>query len=343
MLGIILIGWGLAGEVQWKCFTTERQNGLLLCAITLIGLVVRTWGLDLTARFMQDETIFTDALMQFWHGGNPGLLNGGGLAPMTMVYSYWNAGTVELFGRNLIGLRMASALLGVLAIPTAYGLARVMFDRKLGLIAALFVATFPPHIHFSRISWGHMGDSLFGLMTLMFAGRGIKWNRRADWAFAGVSLGLTQYFYEVGRLLYPPLMVVWFILLMFAWKMKQYRQGIMISVIGAVIIAAPVYYAAAVRGESFTPRSDVSVIRGDYWNKLFQGGLDDDERRQILIRLTTPFLVYTHHPDSLAEYYGGFAGFVAPQLVPIFLLGVFWVTWRAIFVGCVKRTKSFSD
>src|SRR5690349_540033 len=53
-LGIMLIGWGLAGEVQWKCFTTERQNGLLLCAITLIGLVVRTWGLDLTARFMQD-------------------------------------------------------------------------------------------------------------------------------------------------------------------------------------------------------------------------------------------------------------------------------------------------
>jgi 4-amino-4-deoxy-L-arabinose transferase-like glycosyltransferase len=325
--GVVMVGWGIAGEIRFNFSAIEPQTVFLLGGITLIGLVVRVWGLDITARFMQDETVFTDALMHFWQGGNPGLLNGGGLFTVTMVYPYWNAGTVELFGRNLVGLRMASALLGVLAIPVAYGLTSALFDRKLGLIAALFVATFPPHVHFSRISWGHMGDALFGLMALMFAVRAMKWNRRADWAFAGVSLALTQYFYEMGRLLYPPLLVVWFVLLVSIWKMKPYRGGILLGLLAATLVAAPVYYAIAVRGMSFTPRVDDSAIGMNYWIDLFEAGLDDGERQQILGRLATPFLVYTHHPDSLAEYYGGFAGFVPPQLVPLFLLGVFRAIW----------------
>lgn len=327
--GVMFVGWGFAGDIRLSFASIDPKTVLVVGFITLLGLTVRVWGLNTTARFMQDETVFTDALMQFWHGGNPGILNGGGLATITMIYPYWNVGSVEVFGRNLIGLRMASALLGTLAIPVAYGLASALFGKKFGFVAALFVATFPPHVHFSRISWGHIGDSLMGLTALMFAVRGIRWNRRVDWAFGGVALGFTQYFFEVGRLLYPPLLFVWFILLALGWKLQSYRRGLLIGMMAALLVAAPVYYAIAVRGAFFTPRLESSGVGLDYWIDLFErSATDGGSRFTLLNRLKTPFLVYTHQPDSLAEYYGGFAGFVPPQLVPLFSLGVAFLVWR---------------
>ncbi|MEP7294361.1 MAG: glycosyltransferase family 39 protein, partial [Chloroflexota bacterium] len=328
VVGILLVGWGLAGEIRLRVSITDRKTTLLLVAIFGIGLVVRVWGLDTTARFIQDETVFTDALSHFWYRSNPGLLNGGGAFPITFIYPYWNALTVDVFGRNLIGLRMASVLLGIWVVPVAYGLARTLFNKRVGLIAALLLATFPPVIHFSQISWGHMGDALFGLLTLMFAARAIKWNRRVDWAFAGVSLGLTQYFFETGRILYPPLIVGWFLLLTLGWRMKAYRRGLVIGVLAAVLIAAPVYYSIAARHAPVTPRMNSSAFGLNYWQNLFDGGLDEGERAEIRTRLTIPFLVYMQHPDTSAEYYGGYEGFVSLPLVPLFLLGVFWLIWR---------------
>ena len=328
VIGILLVGWGSAGELRLRFSITDRRNALLLGGIILIGLVVRVWGLDTIARFMQDETIFTDAVRFFWKGNNPGLLNGGGAVTITLVYPYWNAIMVALFGRNLIGLRLASALLGVCAIPVAYELTRVLLDKRAGLLAALFVATFPPHIHFSRISWGHMGDALFGLMALMFIARAIRWNWRADWAFAGVCLGLTQYFYEVGRLIYPPLILFWFVLLIIDWGMKRYRRGFLIVVVAAVLVATPVYYFIAVRHLPATPRTNSSATSMDYWKQFLDGNLSNGDPDALIQRVTTPFLIYIQHADDSSEYYGGFEGLVSPLLVPLFLLGVVWVLWH---------------
>jgi hypothetical protein len=327
-LGVLFVGWGLAGKIRLNLSETSRRDSLLLSVIVGVGLVVRVWGLDLTARFMQDEAVFIDALSHFSSGANPGLLNGGGAYTISLVYPYWNALTVNLFGHNLIGLRIASSFLGVLMIPVAYGLARVLFDKKFALVAALFVATFPPLIQFSRISWGHLGDALFGLMALMFVARAVKGNQRADWAFAGVSLGLTQYFYEVGRLLYPPLILVWFILLIFSGKLRLYWRGFLIVAIAAVLVAAPIYYAIAVQDAPVTPRLNNSMITREALGRLMGGILTDENRLQAVGRLATPFLAYIQHPDSMGEYYGGFEGLVLPQLVPLFLLGVCFALWH---------------
>ncbi|MBI1255986.1 MAG: hypothetical protein GC204_00805 [Chloroflexi bacterium] len=333
--GILLTGWGLAGELRLHVSITDRRSATLLVLIFVIGIGVRVWGLETTARFMQDETVFTDALSHFWRGGNPGLLNGGDAYTITFVYPYLNMLTVALLGRNLIGLRMASVLIGIWVVPVAYELTRTLFDKRVGLMAALIAATFPPIVHFSQISWGHMGDALFGLMTLMFAARAIKWNRRWDWAFAGVSLGLTQYFFETGRLIYPPLMVGWFLLLAFGWRMKAYRRGLAIAAIAAVLVAAPVYYAIAARDASATPRMNSSARSMEYWQKLLDGKFTDDETHELLLHTQTAFLVYTQHADSIAEYYGGYEGFVTLPLIPLFFLGVCWLLWHLRYPAAV--------
>jgi 4-amino-4-deoxy-L-arabinose transferase-like glycosyltransferase len=69
--------------------------------------------------------------------------------------------------------------------------------------------TFPPHIQFSRIALLHIADPLFGVLALWFLIRAIRSNRRLDWVLMGVSLGMTQYFFEAGRLFTGALILAW--------------------------------------------------------------------------------------------------------------------------------------
>ena len=115
---------------------------------------------------------------------------------------------VGLLGRNLEGLRILSVIVGTLGIPALYFLAKELFDRKTALLAALMPGRFPPHIQFSRIALNNIVDPLFGTLALAFLVRGLKYNRPLDYALSGAALGLTQYFYEGGRLLFPALILL---------------------------------------------------------------------------------------------------------------------------------------
>jgi 4-amino-4-deoxy-L-arabinose transferase-like glycosyltransferase len=326
LAGVLLVGFGFAGRITIDR-VTDKWTALLLGLIILIGLGVRVWGLDTTARFMMDETIFTDAMMPYQVGSPHGLMNGGGKITLTMVYPYWNAWTVALFGANLVGLRMTSALIGALTIPVVFGLGSALFDRRLGLLAALLAATFPPHVQFSRIAIGQVGDALFGVMMLMFIARGLRWNRRPDWAFAGVSLGMTQYFYEAGRFLFPALFLGWIVLLAIGWDIRRFWRGIVVCALAGALVALPVYYAVSLHGSDFSPRFN-EMGRISYLLSLFEDGLTPEEEHQIRSALTLPLLVYTYQHDLLLEHYGGRGGMVSPPLIPLLLLGAAWLIWR---------------
>src|SRR5690606_6634794 len=119
-------------------------------------------------------------------------------------------------------------------------------------LAALILATLPTHVHFSRLALNNAADPFFGTMALALLARGMHSHRAADFAMAGAFLGLTQYFYEGGRLVYPILTLIWLVFAVSLWKRKA--SGILITLITAVIIAFPVYYA--LHGLEITPRLD---------------------------------------------------------------------------------------
>src|SRR5690606_27829994 len=124
----------------------------------------------------------------------------------------------DILGHNLTGLRIFSAVFGTLTVPALYLLARELFDRRTALLAALLLATFPPHIHFSRLGLNNIADPLFGVLALAFLVRGLKRGGLRDYALSGVMLGLTQYFYEGGKLLYPLLFGAWLLLALCFWR-----------------------------------------------------------------------------------------------------------------------------
>lgn len=318
--------------------------GWLLLAILLVALVARLWQLETAVHMFIDEMHFVDALDHIRDGEAVRLLVPfDGIAAFTSVFPYLQWGSVTLLGASLTGLRMVSVLMGVLTIPAAYLLARVLFDRPTALMAAALLAVFPPDIHFSRLGLNNIADPFFGTWALALLAYGLcskpvlsPQRQRLMLALAGMCLGLTHYFYEGGRLLFTPLAVAWVLWLILTapegivkW-FKRYGWHVAGFALVTVAIALPFYATQWGASRSAAPRLQSEGVLLDVLFRT-QGldGLRDYFTRQLL----PTFLHLVYSPDGSAFFYGGNTPLVLTALLPAFLLGAFHVLWRPLRPG----------
>lgn len=327
--GAALVALGLGGFKLSRPAALDRRELLVVGAITALALALRFWQLD-AVRVLVDELNFVTAIQYVRAAPYVKLLEPfSSITAFPYLFPYWQAMAVDIFGRSFIGLRAASAILGALTVPAVYALGRALFDRRAALVAALLLAAFPPHLNFSRIGINNIADPLFGTLALAFLGRGMLSGRRGDYALGGVMLGLTQYFYEGGRLLFPALAVVW---LAACWlfgrrhiRLEMRRVGV--AVLAAGLVAFPVYLTLAASGASAAARLNTRYVLpdADYWRALLlPGGL----RTHVESRVLPAFLFYVRLPDT-SLFYGGRDALLLPALAAAFLLGLFYALWRA--------------
>ena len=328
--GIVLITLGLSNISHlpsWRTLpsTINWLNVVPILGIFVLALVLRFWQLPTSLRGSVDEVVAIDGIFHALGDDPPGLVSPPSAYMSTPLFSYWQAQIVSIFGHSLTTLRATSAITGALTVIALYLLASALFDRKTALIAAFLLATFPPHIHFSRISLLHIADPLFGTLSLAFLARGLKFNRRLDYALAGVSLGLTQYFFEAGRLLFPPLVILWIVWM--ALTSRRYLQthwrGLMVMTLATLFVAAPIYYSIFSLALPRAARLNDSGIGVAYLQQL----VEQQKYEELAQRILFPFQVYVHQPD-MDVYYGGQEAIILPYLVPLLLLGVFYLFWR---------------
>jgi 4-amino-4-deoxy-L-arabinose transferase-like glycosyltransferase len=327
--GVASIAWGVVRvRLSRRLFASfPRADLLILAGIALLAFIVRGWGLDTQIRGLIDETIYINGILRLHDAPTTGLLTSlSRLAPTTAVYTTLHAGTAALFGYDLIGLRALNVILGAAGVLALYGLARELgggtaFGRVSALAAALMLAAFPPHIHFSRIAIPQLADTLFGTLALWFAARGWRTGGASGaggagaWGIAGVCLGLTGYFYEGGRLLFPAVMAVGVAII---WRR---RARIMPLVIAFALVAAPIYLTMAATGTSLTRRLDDVGLNADYWRGVFADGVTLDALVTAGARVLEPLRVYVHQPDGTREFYGGDQPMILSVLVPLLLIG----------------------
>lgn len=338
--GVLLVGWGLAGapsplRLRYSLREIERGELVVVLGILALALFLRAIHLDTAIRQLIDELHWADAIRRIgWEHDLRLLTQMSGQGPYTWIYPYWEAGFVTVFGHNLVGLRFISAVIGTFTVLATYGIARALFDRRVAVIAGVLLAVFPAHVHFSRIAMTLIGDPLFGTLMVMFMARAWINNRRLDWAFAGVSLGMTQYFYEGGRLLYPPLALAWVVLMFLLdrkpllQRLKAQRFGIFIMILAGVIVTIPSYYTIVAGGGPLAGRMGDSGLGMQYYQNLLADGLTTSELKTILDRWSYPFMLYIHRPEIGGMYLGGDQPLVLDVLVPIFMLGVAYNLWR---------------
>ena len=122
----------------------------------------------------------------------------------------------SFFGYGLFGIRLFSAILGVLAVWVVYLLAKELFNKKAALWASLLTAISPFAIQYSQEARMY---AMFGLLILaatLFFIKGLKNNKTMDYIFWGIFLGLACLTHYMGIIFLP----CYFIAFIY-WKLTE--------------------------------------------------------------------------------------------------------------------------
>lgn len=106
------------------------------------------------------------------------------------LWFFMQALALRLFGDTIAGLRMLSALIGALAIPALYVFVRPLYGRAVAILAAILLAFYHFHIHYSRIGLNNIADPLMMLVTLATFFNGYRKRSLVSFALSGVLMGL---------------------------------------------------------------------------------------------------------------------------------------------------------
>lgn len=328
--GIALLALGLGGVERPPTLRRALRGELaLILALTVLALGVRFWSLATSIRVLVDEGHFALGIGYVWKYPDLRLLEPmPTAASFPYLFSYLQSLAVEVFGRNWAGLRAASAILGGLTIPALYLLARTLYDRLTALLAALILITFMPHLHFSRLGLNNIADPLFGTLALALLARGVRTGRRLDFALGGAVLGLTQTFYEGGRLLFPALVGGWLAAGWLLWRPRPPWRGLLIALVAFALVAAPVYLTLAGNDLPLFNRMDSAGMNAGYWEREREP--DTLGTRWTHFRHAAALLVNSPENTTIYYYlyYGGERPLVPEALVPLFLLGLALAAWR---------------
>ncbi len=118
---------------------------------------------------------------------------------------------IDFLGHTTEAIRIPSALAGALTVTVSFFVARAMFGNHAAWFTAVFLATFNFHIHFSRIGLNNIWDGLWYIVTIGAFWYGWQKDRRNAYVLAGLSMGISQYFYPSSRTILV-LILIWIIL-----------------------------------------------------------------------------------------------------------------------------------
>lgn len=164
----------------------------LLIAATVAGMALRF------ATLGKQSYWFDEALSVGLAKGSFGAMLSGdttqALPPLYFVLAWiWT----RIFGVSEIGLRSLSALAGTLTVPVAYGAAKEMVGRRIGLGVAVLTAVSPALVYYSQEARPYALVTLLCAVSLLFfaRARGRPATRHlVGWAIASALALATHYF-----------------------------------------------------------------------------------------------------------------------------------------------------
>ena len=172
-----------------------------------------------------------------------------------------HAATMRVFGDNLFGLRMASAIEGVLSVILLYLFARRLWGPRPALLAAAFMAIAAWHIHFSRTGFHYMQAPVATLLALYFLVRGLQDRRILDWVLCGFAIAVCIEVYYAARLA-PVVVVVYlgFRALTERGFVRTQASGLLALVFGALVFLAPMAVVYGRSEGSFVQRATAVLV-----------------------------------------------------------------------------------
>ncbi len=259
------------------------------------------------------------------------------------LYFFIPASGIAIFGHTTEALRIPAALAGALTVGGVYLAGRALFDKRVGLLAAILLIGFHFHIHFSRIGLNNIWDGFFFAMTIGAVWYGWSRENRNALLLAGLGLGVAQYFYPSSRTL---LMLVYGWLFISALLDRErfkrlFTSLCLMSLTAAVTLLPLAWYYIRHPEQYLAPLERVSIIGPWLDNEMLITG---QPAWKILARqLWLGVQAFTFLP--LQHWYRPAVPLLRPIFATLFILGcihlimrpresrtILLVLWLALFV-----------
>ncbi len=248
---------------------------------------------------------------------------------------YLVALSVAVLGRSLGAIRIVAALLGTLTIPATYLMAKAMFNRRVGLLAAAITGLTLWHVNLSRIGFRAVAMPLLVALALWQLWLGLKAGNNRHFLAGGLLYGLTFYTYLAARFTIVAL-AAFGLYLAGSWKLevrgwrlkaRGWRRGVLTFGLAALVILAPLMAYVATQWDAFLRRvGQVSIFNpaingGDFWGTLLR-------------HVGRALLMFTNRGDFIPRHNVPLRPVFDPVLSAFFLQGL---------IICAKRFRQSAE
>jgi 4-amino-4-deoxy-L-arabinose transferase-like glycosyltransferase len=256
---------------------------------------------------------------------------------------------IRIFNHRLIGLRVFSALGGILGVLATYLFVKESLNKKAALWAALFLSVSPFHLVFSRVGTEAVWTTFFAPISLFL----LLKKKSLNSLLAGFSAGLAQYFYPGARLIPILNIALWLILLINKkLTLRKFINCLGFYLLGFLLIYGPMIHYYSFRPVKYWERVNIVGIFQSGWleKELAKRSAQEIFFKQIVNNLSifhlpiktglawfyrTPFLTYL---SSFFFTIGLIIGLLKIRTWPSQLLSFYLGT--GIFLGGVLTVDS---
>ena len=223
--------WGVSSAPRLPRWPTWEMA--LLAVLFVLALLSRVWNLtNFPENIYPDEIMTGTVATQSYISPT---------APPSVFSTLWSgidlpalwfwfvAVFLKLGGTSLAMLRLPAALFGAATVISLYALLRGTWGRYAAIAGSTIMAFSVSNVHYSRLALNNIVTQFFWATCFFFLLRALRSRRPSDWALAGLSAGLSEYFYYGTRLL--PFILAMFMVFLLAvhWKhARQYAGGFLL-------------------------------------------------------------------------------------------------------------------
>ncbi|MFN8447249.1 MAG: glycosyltransferase family 39 protein [Anaerolineae bacterium] len=175
---------------------------------------------------------------------------------------------------NFTLLKLLTVIEGLITLPVLWWMGREVIGRDdprlgnaVGLALAALVAVSYWHEMLSRLGLRIVLTPLFVALIMIFLARAVRYNRRSDFIYTGLALGVGLYAYQAIRMM--PLAVLVAVGIAFIFGMRSMRdRGHMLVNLAALVIVAFAIFVPLFRYDTEYPE--------DFWRRTYGRLFGDD-------------------------------------------------------------------
>ena len=322
-IGLVLAGaCTLAAPLRWPSWRLVT----LALGFTFIAFLLRVVFVDrIPIMLTGDEGSAGLAAEEFLHGTWNNIFTTSWFAFPSFFFTI-PAFFIGLFGHTTEALRIPSALAGALTVTATFFVARAMFGNRAAWFSAIFLAVLHFHIHFSRIGLNNIWDGLWYIVTIGALWYGWEKNIRNAFVLAGLTLGISQFFYSSSHTLLI-LVLGWIILTAIFDRARLKRSWVNILImlcIAAIIILPLAWHYFKFPNTFLEPMDRVALTPA--WVKFQASNTGAPIWKVVLKQAESALGSYTYSP--LQAWYTPGVPLLRPFAAGLFLMGILLLVLR---------------